>query len=818
MSEIHHSQSVKLEQLRQKRKECIAQREWEGALQFMNQIVALDPNTDNYNQCGLLLLQLQRYQDALHNFEKALALTPDSRQALDGIARATAHSKGSTSGTSCRGGSTSTATTRHNAEQQGEKKTAGGEPTLKNLARYQIKKELGRGGMGTVYRAYDPDLKRDVALKTVLPGSDSSIFKRFAKEADAMSKLSHPHIVRIYDVGNAGDTPYLTMEFIEGKSLSEIIREEKLPLRRAVELVRKVAQAIHYAHSKGILHRDIKPANIMIDNKGEPRVMDFGLALDVSSETRLSQTGIAVGTPAYMSPEQALGKKKELDERSDVYSLGAVMYELVTGIAPFRGATSQIVFQQVIDKDPVAPRKIVPRLPKELEKICLKAMAKEKAQRYADAEELATDLDRFLNKKAVLASGPNIVYRVKKWVKQNRTTAAAGGSIILLLLCAGLFYIKIQAKEREIMLANRRAKEAEERIKKEAEERIQEAERKAREAQLEAERKAREAKLAAERKAREAKLAADTTNKTNKANKGNAQAVAHNNKGIEFWEGGKMDEALQEFKKALALDPNLVSSHSNIAAVYAEQGKFDDAMAELRIALRLDPDYAKAHHNLGVIYYQQRKFAQAIESFRKALILEPDSASNAKNLGNAYYESGNHTAALALYEKLIAAGYEDVALLKRTGMMYHRQKKPAEAARLFTRLAELRPNDDEILSNLALILYSLDKPEEAIKNLNKAIAVNPKSVDAHNNLGAIYFNQDKKDEALVYFNKALSLDANAADPHFNLAFYYYKQQNWDKALQYAQRYLELAPEGSDSKRARSIIDTIQKKNDNNGNK
>jgi serine/threonine protein kinase/lipoprotein NlpI len=813
MSDIHHNNSAKLEQLRQKRKESIAKRDWENALHVMNQIVEIEANTDNYNQCGLLLLQLQRHQEALQSFEKAIALSPDSKQALEGIARA--QSKGSASGIVARQGS----------DQGSLKKTLVAAETMpKMLARYQIKKELGRGGMGTVYCAYDPDLKREVALKTILPGSDGQILKRFANEAEAMSKLVHPHIVKIYDVGNAGETPYLTMEFIDGKSLSEMIREEKLPLRRAMEIMKKVTLAIHYAHGKGILHRDIKPANIMIDSKGEPRVMDFGLALDVSREVRLSQTGIAVGTPAYMSPEQALGKKKEIDERSDVYSLGAVMYELLAGVAPFRGATSQIVFQQVIDKEPLSPRKIVPRLPKELEKICLTAMAKEKGQRYLNAEEFAKDIDRFLNKKMVLASGPNLVHRAKKWVKQNRVPAAIAGAVVVVLLCALVFYAKIQAKERELIVARQKAREAEEKIKKEAEEKIREAERRVREAQLEADRKAklaadrkaREAQLEAERKAREAKLAADKINQNsgahpaNRTGKQNAQAILYNNQGIEYWEQGKKEEAVQAFKQAIAMEPNTVSAHSNLAAVYAEQGQYEDALAELQTALRIDPEYAKAYNNLGVIYHQQHKYTEALAAFQKAVILDPDSRQHLKNLANIYYEKGDLASAATIYEKIVAQGNEELVILKRLGIIYYRLKKFADAVRTYATLAKLCPQDAEVLEKLGAMYYANHQVEEAIKILHNAIKLNPELQDANNNLGVIYFSQGKNDEALAAFDKSLAINPDAIETHFNLAKLYLKTGNNGKALLHAQKYVELAPDNNNKKEMRKLIADLQK--------
>lgn len=327
---------------------------------------------------------------------------------------------------------------------------------LRTFDRFQIKKELGRGGMGVVYLVYDPVLKRDVALKTVL-SQDSEGVRRFLHEAKTMAKLNHPNIVKIYDIGQDGETPYFTMEFIEGKNLAELVQKEKIASRRAVELVRKVAQAIDYAHKEGILHRDLKPANIILNKQGDPIVMDFGLAKDISGNSRLSKSGVVIGTPAYMPPEQAQGKRKEIDQRSDVYSLGAVLYELLTGRPPFLG-TTYTVLMQVIDKTPIAPRAISPIISQDIENICLKAMAKEKERRYRTALELVLDLERFLHGEAVMAMPKSWKYQTSKWLEKNRLLVAAASVCLLVLIFSGIFsYWQIRKESREAEVARRAA-------------------------------------------------------------------------------------------------------------------------------------------------------------------------------------------------------------------------------------------------------------------------------------------------------------------------------------------------------------------------
>lgn len=309
---------------------------------------------------------------------------------------------------------------------------------LPHFGRYQIKKKLGQGGMGAVYLVYDPVLKRDVALKTISVAQDANTFKRFMHEANTMARLNHPNIVKIYDIGSDNDIPYFTMDFINGSNLADLVQDGKMNVRRAVEVVQKVAHTIDYAHKQGILHRDLKPANIMMNQDGEPLVMDFGLAKDMEGGNKLSKTGMMLGTPAYMPPEQAWCKRKELDERSDVYSLGAVLYELLTGKPPFRG-TSHAILMQVVEKEPQPPSKISAMVPKEVENICLKAMAKDKRYRYQSAYELARDLERFLQGEPVLAMPQAWKYKVGKWLSKNSLVVALTAAGLVALLLTGIF-------------------------------------------------------------------------------------------------------------------------------------------------------------------------------------------------------------------------------------------------------------------------------------------------------------------------------------------------------------------------------------------
>ena len=333
-----------------------------------------------------------------------------------------------------------------------------------SIGRFRILARLGAGAFGTVYRAHDPQLDREVALKVPRSGTGAgpSHLERFLREARAAAGLRHPHIVPVFDAGSDGGVSYIAAAFIKGRPLSEAIRRDGVNFQRAARITRDLAEALAYAHTQGIVHRDVKPANVLLDRNNQPHLTDFGLATRAAESARLTREGAVLGTPAYMAPEQAEGQQGPARPASDQYSLGAVLYELLTGQLPFTGPPALVLYNAV-HTEPPPPRSLRPGLPRDLETVCLKAMAKRPEDRYPHCQELADDLRRWLDGEPIRARRLGLAERLMRWLRREPRLAlsllTAAAALLVAAVVASVSAANLEASRNKEQLAREAAQE-----------------------------------------------------------------------------------------------------------------------------------------------------------------------------------------------------------------------------------------------------------------------------------------------------------------------------------------------------------------------
>jgi serine/threonine protein kinase len=391
--------------------------------------------------------------------------------------------------------------------------TAGGKQRdWPEIAGYEVEAAIGRGGMGRVFLARDSKLGRHVAIKCLLHSSDPQLLRRFTDEARAVAQLQHPNIAQLYEFDWNAEQPYFVMEYLAGGTLADLTKSRPVEPALAARIVATLARAIAHAHAKSIIHRDLKPGNVLIANNGSSlsaraevdnvaadavggssslsdpnartldadfdtarlRVADFGLARHLQNAERLTQTGEVLGTPEYMSPEQATGITSRIGPGTDVYALGVILYELLTGRPPFAGPDGLQTVMMLLSNEPVAPRVIVPRTPRDLQTICLKCLEKKSSRRYLSASDLAADLDRFARGEPILARPVSVITRLGKWTARRPWQAAALGLLLLSIIGAVVGVVLLQAANQQIQTTNHELLDANQALTK-ATERAEEA-------------------------------------------------------------------------------------------------------------------------------------------------------------------------------------------------------------------------------------------------------------------------------------------------------------------------------------------------------
>ncbi|MEZ6139111.1 MAG: serine/threonine-protein kinase [Zavarzinella sp.] len=642
---------------------------------------------------------------------------------------------------------------RVNCESDAEKlqlSTNNAQPdVLPEVAGYDLLELIGKGGMGIVYRARHLELNRIVALKMLQGHSaaDSEEIIRFLSEGEAVAALHHPNIVQIFDIGRVGQRPYLAFELIRGGTLSKKISGVPLPPHEAATLALQLANAVAFAHQAGIIHRDLKPANVLLTDDQTPKIADFGLAKRLSFDSALTQTGAIIGTPSYMSPEQARGDSKSTGKSVDVYALGAILYECLTGRPPFRAASQYETIKQVLEQDPVLPTHLQPNLPRDLETIAMKCLAKEPVRRYASASDLAEDLLRYLNHKPISARPVSSIERVFKLVKRNPVVSFL---IIIVLFVA---MIGFGATLWQWRIAVARAKEAQFNANQ-ATLNAAEVDRKSKEASI----KADEAKKAQE-KAEEANRAAQAnaaradqiskfllglfkdTDPIALAGRSFGQLSISNPTALEILDRGvntlnSDQKVLQDPLIRTELFDVIGNTYLSLGQIKKSKLLFQQA-ADLRQQQPFpDPiELAASNHNFGLVSLYSGDMLTARDLLQKALntrqnLLKPDDARIAQTqifLGIACFYTGNPTDGLELVKSALKScrnnfgqsSYEVTICLFILSQYYLTKEQLLFALPYYNELTTIASNNKQ--NNAALSVFNLF--------LQAQIAKDPKLAD-----------------------------------------------------------------------------------------
>lgn len=621
------------------------------------------------------------------------------------------------------------------AESGGHRQAAVARSKRDRFAGYELLEKLGSGGMGVVHKAIQPGLKRVVALKTLRAGSDASaqILARFRREAELTAKLRHPNIVPVFEVGEDNGEPYLAMEYVPGGTLRDHLRNKSLPAAEAARLSETLARAVAYAHAEGVIHRDLKPGNILLagtseDGKGsrtvlassplsgrpsplDPRITDFGLAVGRDHPSALTRQGQIVGTPSYMAPEQAAGRSDATLPAVDIYSLGAILYECLTGRPPFLAETEIETLLQIAERDPVRPRQLQPRIPRDLETICLKCLYKDPAKRYSTAGELADDIGRFRAGDSIRARPAGLVENSGKWIRGHPSAAMAVAAGLLVMVG----FLVVTAVYTSHLKATRDG------------------------AELDAARAVHNAKLAEEagKKAENANAKLQASLAAEERQRRNSRAVLDGvvAEVVDEWllRLPALNEAQREFLDKLLKDYESLASNSP-----------DDDASRLGLA-RATTRVANMRRLIGRVAEAEKAYARARELFESLGGKDPEFASCLGGLAILREAEGNMAESVPLREQALRLREE------------HSKLHPEDAA---ARLAALGTRNQ-----LAFGLILASRPAEALKILEStgqwadgvSVALRMELAISHNARGQAQYDLQKFDAAGRDFRQSIEL-------------------------------------------------------------
>jgi eukaryotic-like serine/threonine-protein kinase len=713
---------------------------------------------------------------------------------------------------------------------------------IPSVAGYEILGVLGRGGMGVVYKARHVKLNRLVALKMVLAGAHASAHQlaRFHTEAEAVARLQHPNIVQIYEVGEFEGLPFFSLEFVSGGTLAKKIDGKPQPPREAAVTVELLACAMAAAHERGILHRDLKPANVLLDNDGLPKITDFGLAKRIEDDSSQTKSGTLMGTPSYMSPEQARGDTREIGVLSDQYSLGAILYELLTGRPPFAGPTMLETLYQVRHQEPVPPTRLQPRCPRDLETICLKCLQKEPHQRYANCQALAEDLHRFLAGEPIRARPVSWFEHGWRWCRRNPRVAILSASVgvlfVAVVISLALMAVRM-GREREALaetrrIANERLGQAGQRIAagnyRQAQDTLQFSDPLLAHADLTDVRirlgvlKAQIDVYAEFRDLLDSARFACRFGSRQQKEQGRRYCAQL----VELYdelegESGKgaaglppLDDEQRQFFKEDVFEALLTYAQveQDLAAggdKASQRQAAEKALALLNRAEQVLPGTRALHVHRAPCWARLGNDAANKADMEKAKSIAPTSAVDRFWHGFANLMRGSEAArnkdfkaAHESYQKAIADyaaflqlrpdhfwGYFNWA----NAHVYINERRDLHDAWIgFTTCTRLRPDFPWPYNNRGTVLLRLGQPEAALVEFDAALARNQDYAEAYANRGVAYVALKKDDAALADFAKALALNAEQEEVYAKRAEIYRKRKQYDLAVADYTRLLALS--------------------------
>ncbi len=708
--------------------------------------------------------------------------------------------------------------------------------TGESFGKYEILEELGRGGMGIVYKAFDPELKRTVALKMLIGDQNANSqtqVERFIREARAAAKLKHPNIVNIYDFGEETGKHYFTMDFVKGTSLEDALADREkhgLSPRRTIEIVRDIANALAYAHSEGIIHRDIKPANILLDSGGKPYLTDFGLAKEVESpEKSLTMTGYLMGTPYYMSPEQAQGEK-DLDARSDVFSLGAVMYEALADRKPFTGTQVYEILDSVVKSDPPAPRSISRLVHRDIETICMKCLEKEKHRRYQSAKELSEDISRFLEGEPILARSTGIATRVWKKAKRNKLAFVAVSISVLILLAVAASILVSRARtvgrietllgqahdefeggnftesralcEKVLELSPHNLEALF--IRKECRLEIDKRDKKLREEKEAAEQVAREKEDAKQRRDKAQAILDQFDHTTYNNDKIRACddalqidptfGLAWQEKGLAHLALKDYDKAFDCFTTAIELSPKLAMSYWGRARINLQiRNRPKDSERDVEIFEKINPEKHLTFCLKGLLEYKRNNITTAIKYYAKAIELNPDFNIAYWYRATVYTAQGKYTEAIQDLTEAIRIKPVDALYYIARAHNYDLTGQYRKAIPDLSKAIEIGPESDNGYYLRGWMHYKAGDYVSALPDFSKAIEMNPRLALAYFYRGEIHVNAGELDKALDDFDKVINIDPNWARAYAYRGALRDENGNIEGAIDDMTEFLKRAP-------------------------